>query len=496
MSSWTIDADKKYLDELSLFIDFSENMKTNFFLNLKNPFCLVEKILYDNISFHSKRFNIDLKDKYVSFWTKKREYNFDHIHTHIDHCDYEYRMYGTQKKHPIFTSLIYLSDNECPTLITDITREMADKKSFLESNKLTFSFPKVFKNIAFESGKYYHGESYLADYKVGERKTIVIAVWDKENKPLHIPYFDKRFYYYYLFTNKNRPIEQKELFKYNKIPFFKFKKRDEIILKINDTKLINEEFFNKLIIQRDKKIMYRFFDLLKNVSHDTIVLDYSSMIKNPYENMRCSIEVFKINDNNENLEKYVYGISMFHIKRLGLNINDIDITYKIATESYVPYKNGPIMSSVTFLEDSTIPFSIIDMDYESYKYKNFEDTKMFLFVPKKMINILFSGGFYSVNNALIINFWKKNAHNETICKLFEGNEFTLNKINDSPTHLYTNEELFEEVLYKKNVEVLNQLDKMLEIKLGINILNIACPSDKVCENKVCQDRLIMRNPYK
>ena len=118
-------------DIIDYFLIFSENLTTNFFLDLnKQDYSLIEKIIYDIVLFHSNRLNISLENKSVSFWTKITEYNFDYIHMHTDHCDYESRIFNTQFKKPLFTSLIYLNNNGSPTLLTDVTPDMSSQKNF------------------------------------------------------------------------------------------------------------------------------------------------------------------------------------------------------------------------------------------------------------------------------------------------------------------------------------------------------------------------------
>jgi hypothetical protein len=202
---------------------------------------------------------------------------------HIDHCDYESRIFNTQNKKPLFTTLLYFNDNECPTLLTDVTREMCNKKDFMNSynKKLGFSFPKSFKNIAFDSGNHYHGESYLTDYEQKERRVIVIAIWDNDNKPSHIPYFQCDILNYFLFSFFNNTIDEKSVDRYEmdkKLLTFENANNNIITIKINDSQLINNNFFEDLLIKREKKTIYRFHNILKKIKNpDTILLDFSNI---------------------------------------------------------------------------------------------------------------------------------------------------------------------------------------------------------------------------
>jgi hypothetical protein len=274
-----------YDDMINDFLFFSNRLRVNFFLDLKKTtYSFIEKIIYDTVKFHCNRLHIDLNDKAVSFWSKSTEYNFEYIHMHIDHCDYEARMFGTEIKKPIFTTLLYFNDNECPTLVTDVTREMCNKKDFFNNNnKVAFSFPKSFKNIAFDSGNYYHGESYLSDYEQKERRVIVIAIWDTDNKPSHIPYFQTDLFNYFSFSFFYRTIDETrgdEYEKDKKLVTFENTDNNIITIKINDSELINDGFFEDLLSKREKKTMYRFHHILKKIKNpDTIILDFSNIIK-------------------------------------------------------------------------------------------------------------------------------------------------------------------------------------------------------------------------
>jgi GR25 family glycosyltransferase involved in LPS biosynthesis len=486
-----------FSNEINNYIDFSEYQTVNFLLNHnKDSFCFIEKIIFDNINFHTKRLNVELNDKYISFWSKKHEYNYSYIHMHIDHCDYESRIYDTEKKHPLFTSIIYFEDNDCPTLITDITRDMYNNNDFKNTKQMIFSFPKILKNLVFEGGKYLHGESYLYDRHIKNRKALVIAVWDKENKPLNIPYFDNIFYYYQLFFKFNRSIkdnEHNQFDKNNKIFLIKSREYSFFKIKCDDYTLINYDFFYKLIIKKDKKILYRLkhiFDKIENL--DTIIIDYSDLIiKQKYQNMNIELDIFNMSfDNNiinnkefsyidkefildknkkniSILEKYIYDISLFNLNLINKTIEDVQISFNITNniKLYNCFDNNdifPLFTSATFLEDCDKPFIITDIDVEKYKYKNFEGNKSLLLIPKKMLHIVFNGNYYynnyNVNSLIIIiNIWKKNDrlnfqtyNNNNFLYKDELINYTFKESISQPIQIYTETNIYEELLYNNN----------------------------------------------
>jgi len=515
---WTIDINNfysqnhiRFIEEMDTFLKFHYDINVNYMLNINNNrFNFVEKLIYDNAMFHIKRLNINVNNKCISFWSKLHEYDFDYMHMHIDHCDYESRVYKYERKRPIFTSIIYFNDNDCPTLITDITEDMYKTNNFSNNNKLILSFPKILKNIVFESGKYYHGESYISDYNITIRKTIVIAVWEESNKPLYIPNFDVNFFYYHAFMNHDRLINEESYNEFDKDTIvFNYKRRDDkiITIKLNDNNIINYEFFYKLIKEKNKKQLYEISDIIyRNTKNpDTIIIDFSDLLIKPnYHNMKCYIEDYnltiKLNTMLENqlfnetllldgeysldinkesltiLEKYVYDISIFHINSLGISMHDLNISFKIInnktnSEFKIQCNNNnvPYMSCITFLEETPNQMIITDIDIESYIYKNFENKKLCLIYPKKFMHIAFSGNSYIKTSScmsIMINYWKKT----NIINIEHYNKKYDNSYKKYEPYFVLKKQLIipkQEYIKKKNL-----LESLLYKNEDINILNI------------------------
>jgi hypothetical protein len=272
------------INAVDFLLEYLDTLNTSFFLDTTcEKYSFVEKIIYDVALFHINRLQLDIKNKHVSFWSKSREYMFDYLHMHIDHCDYESEIFNRQFKTPIFTSLLYFNDNNCPTLLTDVTLNMKQSNNFMndKNTKLGFSFPRQFKNITFDSGNYYHGESYLYDYKQTSRKVIVIAVWDEINKPYYIPYFKSDLFYYHWFSRRKINIEKENNTTYYKsIPLMSFENTDNniITIKIHDKQLITNDFFHDVLVKKDKKSLYKFKEILEIfVEQDTFILDFSDL---------------------------------------------------------------------------------------------------------------------------------------------------------------------------------------------------------------------------
>lgn len=509
MSTWTIDIESKFLKNidryttlLNQFIYFSENMNVNFFINLESStFSFIEKFIYDNVKFHMKRLNVhNEKNMHVSCWTKHTEYNFDHIHMHVDHCDYESRVHKTEFKKPLFTSIIYLDDNSCPTLITDITRDMVETGNFhTNNNKLCFSFPKVLKNIVFDSGKYYHGESYLSDYKSSDRKTIVIAVWDDANKPSYIPFFDNHLFYYHLFTKYGRTIVENEYDEFDpNETLCKIENRNEstTTIEVNDVSLLNGEFFYKLIVEREKNIMFKFAKIINTIKNpDTVILDFSNLLlsKPLFPNMNCHIENFQMTLKSDTkyeiflfnelmkikeevifdpklekiniIERYIHDIASHHLT----SFDDFQITFSTVHDNDTGKIHKPsecaVQTCIVCLEDSENPLLLSDIDYDSYKYKDIENKKICLITSRKNVQIVFSGGYYhnyNSNKLLIIKFWRKNVplsfkhyiNPSSGLNTFNCNEVSIiKKDTKHAIPLSLEEDVFHECIYKSTTQL-------------------------------------------
>jgi hypothetical protein len=208
------------------------------------------------------------------------------------------------------------------------------------------------------------------------------------------------------------------------------------------------------------------------------------------------------------LEKYVHDIAMFHLKRLQ---KDCEIDCEINNNTYFvefwvkdKYQtsalhvdcdeylkkeqleyNYPLLSSVTYLNDSNIPTVITNIDMDRYMYKDFEkDLKLFFSFPKKGKQITFVGKYYhgsaflEHDNAvsknedryiIAVNLWNKKPTNVGYYNYinFENDE-------QSSTMILNNKKIFflEEKTLEENVNLSTiALDKdVINYKLFENIL--------------------------
>jgi len=133
------------------------------------------------------------------------------------------------------------------------------------------------------------------------------------------------------------------------------------------------------------------------------------------------------------LERYVYDIASFHLKRLNKHIeshDDIKNNYYIEFWAKSKYQTSllhvdcdeklkkeqleykyPLLSSVTYLNDCNSPTVITNIDMDRYMYKEFEkDLHLFFSFPKKGKQITFYGNYYHGSAILDKEFDVSNEH--------------------------------------------------------------------------------------
>jgi len=266
--------------------------KNAFLLDLnKIEFNLIEKIVYDLSVFHLKNMNINILDNInIEFWFKTTgTYS---VHFHTDKDDNSMNLRGISPT-PLFTSLLYLTNNYNPTLITNIDENSYKYKNFLnENSNLFLFFPKKMKNLLFNPS-FYHSELDIFDNlnKNKNRNVLVINVW-KNYIPLELQFYE----------NIEKDIYKKEK---NIINI----KKNDIIKNINieNEIILNNIFFTELLYNKSKK--YHF--IIKNI--------LEKYINNENEN----------NENNENVIYMLYNNSNIVINQLANPNNKLNFKTKI-----------------------------------------------------------------------------------------------------------------------------------------------------------------------
>lgn len=516
LNTYIIDLDvtegkkKEYSIIMDDFFQFGKTFKINFELNLfKNQFSFIEKLIYDIALYHMRRLNIDIKNKHVTFWLKSTEYDFDFLHMHTDHDDYELCTTGKQTIKPLFTSLTYFNDNDNPTLLTDVNLEMYNEENFScsKNKKIAFSFPKVLKQIVFDSGNYFHGESYYNDKK-SDRKVLVIAVSDENNSPLYIPYFDDKFFMYWRFFVLKKQINFDLFTPSNKIVTFNSDDHNIMTVVVEDNNLINVNFFKMLLIKKDKSALYNLWKLFEGFKNrNTFILDFSNIILdkkchphmrnglqywdivfNNEKNLVCNFDIymenlFKYYENNESflldltkneysiIEKYVFDIAKFYLNRFNFDIDNFFLSFEINSNS----KSDIIGVSKPFFHclcytKTNLPTIFTNIDKESFKFKIFDNINSIinLSIPHKNKLISFDPAFYHITSSksIGINIWSKKpdlpiyrsdqTYGETITYEKMFSILSIKKCHDSEKIIKVdkilNSDFFEQILYFKKID--------------------------------------------
>ena len=222
------------------------------------------------------------------------------------------------------------------------------------------------------------------------------------------------------------------------------------------------------------------------------------------ENLHASqfIEELKQNSNNSTklldltkqdytiLEKYVYDIALFHLKRLNIDITNNNhfvefwskqdfVTHNLHVDcdEYLKKNNGeyvyPLLSCVTYLNDNSCPTIVTNIDLDTYKYKEFENqTEIFLSIPKLNKQITFNGRFFHGSTTLIdnselderliiaINLWDKKPNNVDYYLPLSHNDIKIINKNNQLVNITAD----------NNIDTINVSEKILNYNLFENIL--------------------------
>ena len=520
---WNVDINSQIIDIIIKFFDNSKQYNIIWNLDLtKNTYSIIEKIIYDIIVLNCNEYGIDINNIFVSFWLRHEDYNFEFTHMHIDHCDYEYNMYGTITNKPIKTTILYFDNSiETPTIITDINEENKNTNNFYSSKQLILSFPKKNKLISFDSTKY-HGECYLNNSAPKKRRAFVIAIWEKSKTPKYTTTFNINSFILNLAFEKDSIIEYAKK-KYNSnelLLIFKNDLEGIVDIKIQNNNIINETFLKELIINRSKTCVYPLTEIISNYNIDkyhTFIIDltkinlyipdikinniyisqfivnpkidfivFNNMLRN-FDNLNDKEEEYLLNEqkNMSLIEKYICDIAYFHINRLKLISKKIYISWKISNTNELKHNFNsnlfyPIYNIITNINNKKkSPVIIGSIDTESYKYKEYEKSDILLINLKHNEQLCFHNNydnFFSFfKDALIIKLWVENPNFNNYPFINDNSKYLLNdlpvininnniKIFESLVIEHDNkEDFYDNLLYNRDVTELNKLTNNLII---------------------------------
>ena len=238
--------------------------------------------------------------------------------------------------------------------------------------------------------------------------------------------------------------------------------------------------------------------IIKNYKDDT------ELIKN-INNLNKSY-LLDLNKNNYDIiEDFVYNLSFFYIEDLKKDNNmNFYVEFSFLCDAVLNFQDqyfkedkikiNPLICSYTFLNKSTIPLIITNLDFEKYKYKEFNDeNELLLIFPNKFEHISFVGNLYhgfknifdvitGLPFVLKINIYNKQPNNiDYYNSSLNTNIKTINPYIDNNCNLYhtelildtqnINKSFMDNILYENNIKFVNLTDIFLNYDKYIPITN-------------------------
>jgi hypothetical protein len=224
--------------------------------------------------------------------------------------------------------------------------------------------------------------------------------------------------------------------------------------------------FNESFIQIPDYVNHLLYELNKSYL-------YNSTINNVFQNFVYNIAMFQFSKLNIEYNPKIHYIeflfeNLSENKNFYIKCNEIDNNYIY-----------PLLTSITYLNDNSIPTIITPFNLDSYKYKNFSNDQKLVFVfPKKGKHISFNSEYYSgvfnisedeiFNNrySLIIHLWNKKPidieyfqfiteKSENYCNLMITENSQIRTLFLDKTII--NFDFFENAFYKKKHNIFFQL---------------------------------------
>jgi hypothetical protein len=186
INSWHITS--QYLKQIC---DSINTISDSYILNTdKNDFNIIEKFIYELSMFHIKRLDKEWNNKkyFIEFWWKNDIVtNNLFIHRfHIDKDEFVFKK-NNQMICPILSTVTYLNNSNCPTVIYNGKIRNIDNTKVED---LILSFPMEFKHICFD-GSMPHGAIQLFNQELNSenntRKTLMFNIWE-DHRPMNVEF--------------------------------------------------------------------------------------------------------------------------------------------------------------------------------------------------------------------------------------------------------------------------------------------------------------------
>ena len=264
-------------DNYTRLLEYSNSNNIECLLDkTKTEYSLIEKTVYDISKFHLNRLNIDInsEDIYIAFWFKYSAQECEKCtNLHMDRDDYEGRILNTTTNRPFLSVITYLTDNNNPTIITNINDSVKDNKNYMDNPSICFSFPKKYKQISFHGGKYIHGETsiFKNDYDYtnrDKRRSLLIIKFNKKIRPLNVPLYNEPILFYHAFLMNNTKLNNTTYSKTDDILSIN-QSNDQPLYVMVDDSIINYTFFKNVFEEGNVDLMNKFAKIFKYITNNS-----------------------------------------------------------------------------------------------------------------------------------------------------------------------------------------------------------------------------------
>jgi hypothetical protein len=249
----------------------------------KSHFSIIEKFIYEIAEFHFNRLNMQFDNtKHIEFWFKTQA---DCNNFHFD-CD-EYDKNINQPEilsAPLLSCIIYLNNNDIPTVITNVKPPHNEQQKYTENNTFAVSFPKYLKHITFDGGNNRHGISKL--FEADEiRYVLAINLWNKQ--PTCVPYFNDSIFKYIIYSETKEKIEMTNISKDEKIIDIRLDMKNTKTITLTNQDVINPDFFEDIFNNGKHDGFFKIGEMIKEdlKDFDTFLFEFPENMKKDCDNI-------------------------------------------------------------------------------------------------------------------------------------------------------------------------------------------------------------------
>jgi hypothetical protein len=285
-------------------IESNINSSVRYLDNTLVNFNFIEKFIYENalndlLFFNQKQnTNYKLEDIHVEYFFKSMtKYPTNNMRVNSNETKGLITM-------PFLTSFIELNDSINPTIITNVDIDSYKYKNFNNFN-LFFSFPKRFKKLLFEGGKYFHTTeaSIFEKHMYDSPNAIVINYWlKKTSSNLQV------------LSSVHKNTYEEDCIIYSKHDSLLNFIVNNTCLKVEiDDETINCTFFKNVLYNKPDLSVYKvfvkhFFDI--EINENSNILLVSSTITNTKNSLKPSkLQAFDFFNNSTFIKQYNFNVT-------------------------------------------------------------------------------------------------------------------------------------------------------------------------------------------